>query len=1560
VGATGLGRLLRWLGLGLGWIVLGVILLLALSLVSINLTPVSRLVSTKLNSILQPMFQGQLLVRRLGSIDFAGVSGAEVEVRDPAGRSVLVAQGVDLRLFWPAVAFHALTGSDPLEIPIERVAVQKLDLTVLDDGSGTPTLAHAFEPKEPKPPDASAASTSVRVALLAVAHTRIAGSLESVGPLDAELSDLRARLASDAHGLELGLENLDLEARGLPQVNRVSGTLAGELSLPAEVEPTASGAAVASSNSRVQTDVHALRPLPERRVQLAFSGQVAGSPAAVRGRLEGEELVAELEAGELSPATLGQLVPALAARAPVALTAKLQGSLDNLGLEANLKQLQSRVSARGRLRRESGDTHASLRADASQVDLSQLLPDVPSTRIGLAATVDLDSDREGSHGRYRVVSSASSVAGEALPQSTLEGELQLPDARPLRTTGTLEIAEPGALTRVDYSALSGPGGVSGKLFSSTRLDHSARLRAQTGLDARGSLEVRANVDTGDEQVDADVALDLRDVRHPAVSASRVELYVSARGALEAPQLHVRADARRIRAAGRYLQRLWLSAQGTTDQASLRAQAVGTNPDRLELRALIAPRAPQQIQSLRLRVCSGADELQVGAASLGFAAGRLRVDRLTLDGPGHAEVSLRYGRELEQLDLQTQQLDAARLLRIAGIKSPLRSARADVQAHVSSRGGAASGRFVGDVRQIAFAELQGSLHADLGLERQQLNGDARLELTPGGTTLISLRDVRVPRGQAELQRASGEISLRGELELARIQSLLPFAGIERAEGQLRYDVKLDGAAQDGAPPAVRAHLESRSLVLVGQRTDIGQTTDAELARLTAPWSVRGIDLNLDASLERGTATVKGKIFDGQGDLVTWNGSWKELLPERGLAVSKQALLRAPFQVELRAPSRAIEQWPAMIRPNDIEGNLALALDADGTLADPRLRAHATLERFAAASERQRKAHLDVNLDAEYARAGGRVAATALRRTQPVLELDSHWTGDARRLGSGTDGKSPILAELELSLNEFPIGVVPLLQQHHVRGRLTGKARVKDFGKNASVELDLSTRELSVERLLVGEVHAALRSVQGKLELQSNVNGKAGQAEVRLSAPFAWGDRLLPTSDGQLDGALQTHALRLSALLPLVEGSLSELDGKLDSNFKASIRQGETQLTGQATLREGVLHMPSVGQRFTDIDARLSVSPGSVTIDEFKAKGVSGGFEGQARATLAGLIPTSAQASLKIKENKKLPLTVEGESLGDVWGNVEASYQHDAAAQTNTIDVKLDKVHVELPEAPPQGLQDLAQPEYIRVGYRRRDQDFVPIALQLLSEPSEPSEQKTIVVVDLGTVSVIKGQQARVDLTGKIQATLGDELDVQGKIETKRGQLDISGKTFDIERGTVAFTGGKPDDPTIGAVARYDSPAGYTVYAEYTGTASKGKLAMRSEPALSQDEIMTLLLFGTPDGSLGAGSSDSLSTAVSVAGGTAAQGLNRAISDITDLDVSARVDTSTGAPRPELVLQLTPRVAASVTEALGEPVPGQSPDRTFVTLDLRLANSWSFSTTVGDRGASAFDLIWRRRY
>jgi translocation and assembly module TamB len=79
-----------------------------------------------------------------------------------------------------------------------------------------------------------------------------------------------------------------------------------------------------------------------------------------------------------------------------------------------------------------------------------------------------------------------------------------------------------------------------------------------------------------------------------------------------------------------------------------------------------------------------------------------------------------------------------------------------------------------------------------------------------------------------------------------------------------------------------------------------------------------------------------------------------------------------------------------------------------------------------------------------------------------------------------------------------------------------------------------------------------------------------------------------------------------------------------------------------------------------------------------------------------------------------------------------------------------------------------------------------------------------------------------------------------------------------------------------------------------------------------------------------------------------------------DIQTRIGEHQGSPLPEVALQLTPRLSAEVAYALSTPLPGQSPDRTFVTLDLRLFSNLSLSSSVGDQGSTLLDLLWRYRY
>jgi translocation and assembly module TamB len=320
---------------------------------------------------------------------------------------------------------------------------------------------------------------------------------------------------------------------------------------------------------------------------------------------------------------------------------------------------------------------------------------------------------------------------------------------------------------------------------------------------------------------------------------------------------------------------------------------------------------------------------------------------------------------------------------------------------------------------------------------------------------------------------------------------------------------------------------------------------------------------------------------------------------------------------------------------------------------------------------------------------------------------------------------------------------------------------------------------------------------------------------------------------------------------------------------------------------------------------------------------------------------------------------------MYGAIDVTMRPNPTTHANTVAVSISSLNVHLPDTGSQDVQDLEPARGVRIGTYQERGGFVTLALQPLKD-SDPSKNDAPMIVDLNLgsqLNVERGDTTRVQLGGKLHLVMGDPMTMNGIIELQGGKLDVSGKQFEVESGSVTFAG-DPGNPTIVATASWDSGDAdkHRVYATFSGTAKKGKLDLRAEPPLTQDEVLSLLLTGSSDGSLGGGSTgaNSAATAVGAVGGAATQGLNRALSNISNLDVSTRVDTSTGSARPELVLQLSPRVAAQITRALGEPPPGAPPDLTFLTFDFRVLSHWSLAALIGDRGQSGLDLVWRKRY
>jgi translocation and assembly module TamB len=209
-------------------------------------------------------------------------------------------------------------------------------------------------------------------------------------------------------------------------------------------------------------------------------------------------------------------------------------------------------------------------------------------------------------------------------------------------------------------------------------------------------------------------------------------------------------------------------------------------------------------------------------------------------------------------------------------------------------------------------------------------------------------------------------------------------------------------------------------------------------------------------------------------------------------------------------------------------------------------------------------------------------------------------------------------------------------------------------------------------------------------------------------------------------------------------------------------------------------------------------------------------------------------------------------------------------------------------------------------------------------------------------------------------------LSGALEIPRGYVELQGKRFQIEKGLVRFDGQPPDNPIVLATAVYEATDGTRVFADFVGPVKTGKLTLRSEPALGQNEILALLLFGSSSGTLGqsapAGQQGNQgSQAASLAGGLVTEGLNKAISGVSGVEIQTKVDTGeSGNPRPEVEVALSRRLTATVIYNMGIPPPGQNPDDTLVLLDWRFHRNYSTEVTLGDRGTTILDVTWKYRY
>jgi translocation and assembly module TamB len=1143
------------------------------------------------------------------------------------------------------------------------------------------------------------------------------------------------------------------------------------------------------------------------------------------------------------------------------------------------------------------EAHASLRGD--HVDASLEVPMAnPDAIRGLAPDVPL----------------AQPLAAHA----EVHGDLPVLQPSVHVGVGGGHIAVAGTVTLRSGSALS-------LRLAAVGIDPSRVVSGAPAGRLDGEAQISARL--GASFVDAGFAARLENVRATVGSMRHAVVQGRLRGPFESPVGRVTVHAEELVVSGVVLDALSLEARGP----------------------LRTPRVLASVKSHTLPpVCA--------AASLVFGDRYVDVSQLTVTGFGdRVRGSARIRGKDMALRLLASHLDLHTLARFAGIDTDLRgTASFDADLRIDARGVA------GHLKASADASRLGMIRTAHGRVGVQLHGrridgefEATIDQTRAKATLDRVTLAGPPVEARAWRDATGAIDVRSSADLAALRGLLASSVSPRLEGRVALHLHVE-RSRPGSVPDAAVEASTQGLAVTGV--------------------TQGVELQLQASLLGASqrVTLDCSAVDRSGPVASVQ---LEAQPPVARLVDTGSggsgwLEHMRFRAHAEVPRRDLSSLPAVLRRAGLRGQIGISLDATGPLVDPRARVHANGTSLRPVQSWP-EAPFDAVFDASY---DGRAAIVRglLRRPEGVM-LDVRADVDAPIHDLLTPGPAgPVWdAGATVAMHDLPLEAVPRLAALGIGGIASGVLSLEGLHRDARLEADVNLASPRLGGVCFQEGRLLVRIDRGRLAASTRVERSGSLAEASVTAAVHWGASMAPSLDPaqSVDATLRAHDFRASALMPLLGGLFDQLDGRIDADARVHVDPEFTtgQVDGEARISGATVEVAAFGEPLHDVNARVTMSRwGTLRIDDVTASGAMGRLTASAQAYFDGLVLRSAHAEVDIPADHRMPLSVEGVSLGEVSGRLRADATVSPDRSSVEVNVEVPQLQINLPDTSARSVQSLDLAPGVAVGAYQPDGRFVAVPLHAPEKPRSPGSFQVQAVVTLGKdVRIKRDANLDVQISGSARIDVAEKPRMEGTIHLTHGMVEVFGRRFAIDpASTLSFTG-DASNPQLLVTARYDAPDQTRVFADLVGTPSKMKVNLRSEPSLSQDEIVGLLVFGSREGISGTPSAsqqpDTTQAAASLASGFVTQGINKALSGITAIDVSTRLDTSQAAnPRPEVEVRLSKDVSTKVIVQTGMPAPGEPRDVTLLSIQWRFRPRWSLETTVGDAGTTLVDVYWQHRY
>jgi hypothetical protein len=1512
------------LAFALGFLSFVVSLALGLLLHS-GLPPARRAAVTLLESFLNRTFLGHFSVGELKRLDPLGARLEGATIQDPQGRVVLALPSVDVDFDLFDTIIRVARLHEKLSFVLERIEIDSPEVNLFDGKSADPSaspglsLAEAFELRD-QTPSATPTEQQVRVWLAEIRVREARGQAKLSALKEFEFhGDADGKLLIANSGVALDVSSLNLQVDGLVQ------------------------------DPALLTGSYRLRYPGPMHAEIDF--EVGGMRGQEKIDFEAGKITAEGSLENLDPELLREVWPDSPVRRPVDFVHEVSGVLPRLGIKAELTSEDGVLSAEGRIRIEP-DLEADLDLDADNFDLNTLRPEWPKSSLSLRSAVEI----WGAEGQPVVGWNATILPGEleGIKSPAIDSAGTL-DERGL--LGTATIHERGLPVHVAFEKPENAQLDFEVRLKRTRLEQAPRIQSVVAL--RGELEGVIRGSLNGERLRLEPLLNGSSLAYGGFSLTNFTLRGSGETELKALDQAL-ADVE-LKASEASLQTFALK--------SIRARAYGAYQEpKFEISAdsddNLAVKLQGQSRTDRLLIKNLTGEItgqgkpfRLAAQQISSFEGVHEVSGLVIESTGRLAANARMTANEAELHVEGKDVDLSRLGRILKLAPGTLEGKLDVRA---------DGKLGHDSQaelelHIRDGGIQGVVGTTLDAQATvvgktlQANADARVEGLGQGHAEVQLQLDGSPLALASYRDSVG----RGRLDLRSVElvTLANLVGrrlpVVIEAGQAEAKVELEKIASSSLPSA-HLELETAELAL--------RARDAELAS-------NGVDVHLrgDIDPEQDKVTLALRLEDLFGELLSSSGevalplrTWNRDLPNAEQV--EEAIQEAELTMAMTVPKRELRDLPAPLSNwSGLDGNLEIRSVIRGTVNAPLIEGNIELRELRGSATSLTEP-VGLTTKVRYEPATGTLEGQLVGQTKNQQIA----SGSVHVKFSDSSKTEAWTGRVQLLFDDAPLSLIQPLKLERMDGLLRGAVVFDRIEAIPEVRADLRVRRLSFLEQPLGDGQLRATTNGSVLSADAEFDDDFGTLRVYLegkveSTPWA----LQLASLSPLNLRVEASRYDAAVLAPAFEGVLTDLRGALEGKLQAEVRipehgddTVEATLTGNMRLTSGAMTPASMGLRLEDVDLDLEVAPAGgynvVKLTNIRAKARSEVHNLKGKGVLYFRGFELAEGKLSLSQSQ-LPILSDGVKLADLTGQLTLGLKKEK--DQLTVDLDVPELEANLPTSTDRELIELKENDTITViGPAKPKSDSKPDA----AEAGLP----VVVRVHLGPRVRVKSSFASVRLEGEPIVRFDDELSIKGQIGLAQGgRLEVLGRVFIIDHGSVFFDDEGIANPLIDTSATWRASSGVLVRASLTGRAHNPRLEWSSDPPIAGGEpaIMALVLGGGTSSQAGnSGIAYGAAAINQVLGQSGVRGIEITAGHESQSDGQVARLSDRGWNSYAAAVQISEEVwfEGKYTRETGGSVVEQRYGFSG-TVDWRFHPSWSARTEVGTLGLG-LDLLWQYRY